>query len=79
MSAVAKSVMVAVVNATQKRTDKRWSFSPTEADERQRAEIEAHFRAMDIEFSTPEFVAKMVRSGMRRIHNRLVKRGARNG
>lgn len=75
---MATSVSVAVVNATQKRADRRWSFSPSIADEKMREEIEAHFKAIDVEFSTPEFVAKMVRSGMRQIHNRLMKRGARN-
>ena len=62
---MANAVSVAVVNATQKRVDRRWSFSPSVADEAMRLEIETHYRAMDIEFSSPEFVAKMVRSGMR--------------
>lgn len=63
--------MLSVVSKTDERKDGRWSFSPTSVDIANRKRIEAHFKAMDIEFTSAEFIAKMVRSGMKRQIERI--------
>lgn len=66
--------MLSVVSKTDERKDSRWSFSPTSVDVANRKKIEAHFKTMDIEFTSAEFVAKMARAGMMRQLERIEAR-----